>query len=836
MQLTRHLLTVLALLLPSLAQTNEPTALSVIRNITKTVDAAVPAESVAKIRYVTADWNWLQSPADDLTAPGNVKIQLTPCPQGIDTAANHHYPYKVRIAGTGSAEIALVTGGTCTSAASSGTIVLNTVHAHSAGYTVGSASSGIQEAWNDQWVSDANGSPSYVTEVSPNVKLVPGMQYSIYAAVYLRGIGGTLDGTGALINCYTRDRCIFIGTTQNASYIHYHQLQNLTMSSAITVDGTQVSSISDSSGTYTVTTVANAHNFVVGDTVDCEYSSQNSGYAHQVVTVMTTTSNTFTFRLGSSTFGSSTYTFGFCNILNAAVEDNSDHVKVDHLSVIQSFPTYGPGKFSYGIVNNNDQQLQITHMENRSYGVIENTANFPNGAMIYQRADQGNAGITYIHNAEFTNVNCVTAAGNGLVIEDSVCQAYPVYGVRYAGGIQPVTTQNLYQETGGPGMSNPLYGYAASMGYLLGGGGFGDKIVGAWPSAGYTPIFPCPKGEGSITRNYFVQPHFSLAGYGPMLYAGTSSGSRCASNGDITVQWPSVQSIHGNNVSYDVYLTTGNAIPPNGTGMLLASGTSTCNTGGICSYVDPSGAGSSHPVPAQGQTVNFWFWPVTYAINSGVLLLADEMADGVTIASGNGINYPSIIASQCRSAGQLSQISPAWIDCLTSDAGSPAGAGLIANVLYQGSPAANRKGILNFGKPISTPNDIITLADSNSRLTTATAGMRPQNAAADMAIGVDQDGGIAFRAPTSISNYIDAQPSGPNYQERLTSSLKSFTVPIQTTPVDFRMLPKCVAATEGYMRSVKDSTTRTWGDTIAGGASNHVLAYCDGSNWTVAAK
>jgi hypothetical protein len=35
---------------------------------------------------------------------------------------------------------------------------------------------------------------------------------------------------------------------------------------------------------------------------------------------------------------------------------------------------------------------------------------------------------------------------------------------------------------------------------------------------------------------------------------------------------------------------------------------------------------------------------------------------------------------------------------------------------------------------------------------------------------------------------------------------------------------------------VTDSSTNTWGATISGGGSNHVLAYYNGSNWTVAAK
>jgi hypothetical protein len=728
--------------------------------------------NLANIRYVTPSWNWTQSPADNLATPGSATIHLTPCPLGVDTSANAYYAYKVRIAGTGTAEVALVTGGTCTPGAANGTITVTTVNAHSAGYTVGSASSGIQEAWNDAWVNDTGAAPNANSQTGPYVKLVADTQYNIYSAVYLRGIGGILDGEGALIECATRDRCILVGTTQNASYIHYHQLESLSMGSTISVDGAQVANVSASSGTYTITTAA-AHNFVVGDTVDCEYYSQNQNN-HWVLPVLTATSNTFTANMGNGTFATSPYTFGFCNILNAAIQDNSDHVKIDRLSIFQSNPV-GLGKFSYGVVNNNDQELQITHMTNRSSMVLENTGNFPNGAMIYQRGDGGNAGITYIHNSEFTNVNCFTGGVNGAVIEDSVCQAYPVYGIRYFGGLQPLTIQNVYQEAN-VSMVNPLYGYAASMGYLLGQGGFGNKIVGSWPSAGWVANFPCPSGSSTLARTYFVVPHSSVNGYGPVLFAGTSAGTACSSSGNITVQWPSIQGTSGT-ITYDVLVTTGNTTPPYASGMyLVASSTGTCGTNGICSYTDSQAAPTAYTVPSQGFSVAFWFWPVTYAIGNQSILLADEVADGVTIVSSNGAAGPSIIASQCRSGGIASQISPIWISCLTSDALN--GGGTIANVVQQGSPAVNSKGVLNFGKPINAPNDIITVGDSSFSLTTATAGHRPANGAGDMAIGVDQSGGYAVRAPTSISNYINVQPSGTNYEERLTAAAKTFNVPV----------------------------------------------------------
>ena len=39
---------------------------------------------------------------------------------------------------------------------------------------------------------------------------------------------------------------------------------------------------------------------------------------------------------------------------------------------------------------------------------------------------------------------------------------------------------------------------------------------------------------------------------------------------------------------------------------------------------------------------------------------------------------------------------------------------------------------------------------------------------------------------------------------------------------------------EGMLVAITDSNTSTFGATIAGGGSNHVLGYYNGTNWTVA--
>lgn len=55
-------------------------------------------------------------------------------------------------------------------------------------------------------------------------------------------------------------------------------------------------------------------------------------------------------------------------------------------------------------------------------------------------------------------------------------------------------------------------------------------------------------------------------------------------------------------------------------------------------------------------------------------------------------------------------------------------------------------------------------------------------------------------------------------------------------PQTFASLTACSSTIEGSMAAITDSSTATWGATITGSSSNHVLGYCDGTNWTVAGK
>lgn len=58
----------------------------------------------------------------------------------------------------------------------------------------------------------------------------------------------------------------------------------------------------------------------------------------------------------------------------------------------------------------------------------------------------------------------------------------------------------------------------------------------------------------------------------------------------------------------------------------------------------------------------------------------------------------------------------------------------------------------------------------------------------------------------------------------------------KTKPVAFSTLSSCTSDLEGAFEAVTNSVSAVWGDPIVNGGANHVLAYCNGTSWNVAAK
>jgi len=159
----------------------------------------------ANIVRSATDLNWRQSPVSVLTSPGKNTVTLDPCPPGVFATEPWYYVY---IAGTGTPEAVLVTGGTCKGDGRPGTLEFTTANAHPSGYVVSSASGGIQEASIAARFTPTN--PIGISQ-SGRVVIPPG-EYDVFAPIAIRAVGQTIDFAGSILNCYTpNDPCVLVG-------------------------------------------------------------------------------------------------------------------------------------------------------------------------------------------------------------------------------------------------------------------------------------------------------------------------------------------------------------------------------------------------------------------------------------------------------------------------------------------------------------------------------------------------------------------------------------------------------------------------------------------------
>lgn len=92
-----------------------------------------------------SDFNFsAQTPGGSLSAGVGASVTLSPVPLGVNGSDTGHYLYIS--GGTGAAEAVLITGGSATSGASSGTVTFTPGNNHTGAWTITSATQGIQEA------------------------------------------------------------------------------------------------------------------------------------------------------------------------------------------------------------------------------------------------------------------------------------------------------------------------------------------------------------------------------------------------------------------------------------------------------------------------------------------------------------------------------------------------------------------------------------------------------------------------------------------------------------------------------------------------------------------
>lgn len=488
---------------------NVSTAPVASQNVIQPAGTQFSTNNLSNVRYVTSSWNWSQSPTDNLGTTGNNTIHLSPCPLGLDTSNNSNAQYAVYIAGTGTAEAAAVTGGNCTPGSSSGTITVTTSYSHSAGYTVGSASSGIQEAIND-----AGGSRPVIALAPASGASTP--NYTVHSTVFLKGNRSVLRGDGAFVQCFTRSACFIIGNYAGTGG-NQQVVENLEVESGLNVDGVQIAGVCAgascstpvANGTYTVTT-ALSHPFIVGDYVILFYSTPQLTQEARVQVTSIPAANQFTFTIGTAANFVQSTGYGWASIENAPLEDIAQDVKLHNIRLT---PVSGY-HWNFGVVNSIDQQFELDGYTNEGGGgVFQCTANFC-GPMFYARGDQGAAPISIIRHADLS-LQCGgngirNAAGNTLHVWDSVIQGFNQYGLYYAGGLQALTVGGVYQESSAacinPVYPDPLYAQAGII------SNSDITYISDDPIGGVFPSFVAQNTTSAQQNNYYVVIKSSAVG------------------------------------------------------------------------------------------------------------------------------------------------------------------------------------------------------------------------------------------------------------------------------------------------------------------------------------
>jgi len=161
----------------------------------------------AAIKYAS-DFGWSAMPGDDLSVPGVHQVSVK-CSAGVRAAEPAYY---VRIAASGTPEAVKVTGGTCAADGRQGTLEFKTQFGHPAGYTVGSASGGLQEALVAARFAPTN--PDGTAQAGKVV--VPPAEFKAYAPVSVRASNLTVDFSGSILECWMADTCVLAGDAANS--------------------------------------------------------------------------------------------------------------------------------------------------------------------------------------------------------------------------------------------------------------------------------------------------------------------------------------------------------------------------------------------------------------------------------------------------------------------------------------------------------------------------------------------------------------------------------------------------------------------------------------------
>ncbi len=772
----------------------------------------------AGITYATTQFNWTQTILKPLTGGSQAVVTLTPCPVGIDTTSGAGYQVLLSEGGKSEAVNVVSAPGGCISGAASGTITFAPFYSYAAGYTVASASSGIQEALNVSCGVNGTGYKNSQCNVTipangPNNSI---NTYNVFGTIYLHSNQSILSGYGASLNCVGRGPCLQIGDLRNTNDFTDNTVSGLSfrtptnLSANPSFAGVKITQTQKTSQLVAITT-GGPHGFRVGDMVTILFTDNSSYWGDAKITAVP---NATTFQYAHPGADISTQiTPGVVALAYVAILDNAMNT---HFIDISYDKVGELGHFNNFFDLWDDENATIDHFNNQAISLNANE-NWT-GSFVFSAGNQSmqvapvitlrDSTITANYSNGVTDYN-----SNGLYIENTVLQAtglWQVYSSNSTGNYQGAYLKNIYSESSiklnppapahspfpGLGVAGLIAGRSSGAAdfQIAGSGGTEGEAAGG-TTAG-----------GTIHYYYFIVARDGRTQTSPMLAwnwisIGTDS---------IPVRWPRIAN-GADEITYDIIrmaisnpFAVGSVFPSpenckgastTACGSVVTGLTQSeaCGNSLTCTYNDRGSAVTSAYIIKQGNySGNIIFWPGSIVSVGHTVHTNRDHPGAVGVGlSGN----PLQIADLCPNYGQTS--AGGYTVCPSSSVTENNSVTSQTALIVTDGPSNTgwrpdvSKGKLLFETTPYTPitaHHIVTLVDSQPGLTQSTNGFRPPASVNDTWIGTDSPNGtnsahgqLALGSPVAITNYIAQTGDGihANWLERLTSKEKTFAVPLK---------------------------------------------------------
>ena len=763
-----------------------------------------------------------------LKAGTQATVTLSPCPLGVDTSGSPTLGgpkggYPIRIsdnANPANSESVYVTGGTCKSEATTGTIVFTPYFSHQAkAYWLGSASSGIQEAINDACgtATEAYRNGGCHVIVPPvGSQIVNNVGYEIFDAIYFHANGSAFSGYGVILNCHGRAPCLQVGDLLNPNHYSGNAVKGFSFrrtddgKADPAFNGSRIRSTLRKDGLVTIET-ATPHNLRSGDMVS-QMLTDSVNYWGDVPFITVTDSTHYSYTRAATPNLPPQTTPGVVALATVAVLDNAMSTRFVDIQLEKSGEK---SKFNHFFDFWDDENAVVEQFNNNGIPLNQSenwTGSFiwSGGALSLPDKHQQLAPVITLKDSTMTvnGSNCATVYNsNGFYVENTVCEAQGPWQFLVSntnGNYQGADFKNVYSEAAL--ILNPA-SPARSPWHGLGIGGFiGGRTSGGYTLSGqgwFSGLLPTI-GKGRDTYVYYIVARDLTTGAQtsalPFLYAKQDV------PGEIVVQWPRIAS----GVDTIVYDLIRNYAPA-GTIEVAAGGyvapyyancgggqTKTCGAvalnigqcdGFICQFTDnTSTATQSYKIRNGNFTPNPTFWPGSVVLTSTPLITDREIpATGMAF-----LGMPSEYAAYCNAYG--GNVSGGYTVCtgsmLASNNAVPNQTPLILTdgTNTGGGGVIGAKGRLIFetnGNGSINPHQIITLFNFDPGKTAATTGYRPAGDPKDMYLGTNSSRELTVGGGQhGIAVYVDNIGVDNNWLEHLTAAQKSFRVPIEAPSVN----------------------------------------------------